>query len=130
MILFTGDTHGDIDIHKLTAKKWKEGKKLTKKDFVIITGDFGLLWDGSPNEIYWRTWLENCPWTTLVVLGNHENYSMINEYPISEMFDGKVRIISPSVVMLIHGEVYKIDGKKIFTFGGATSRIEHNEPRD
>ena len=42
-IYITGDTHGDIDIHKLTAGRWPEGRKLTKDDVLIITGDFGLV---------------------------------------------------------------------------------------
>jgi hypothetical protein len=31
---------------------------LTKTDFLIITGDFGLVWDHSKEEVYWRNWLQ------------------------------------------------------------------------
>ena len=47
MIYVTGDIHADIDISKLSGKYFPEGKTLTKSDYVIICGDFGLVWDGS-----------------------------------------------------------------------------------
>lgn len=37
------------------------------------------------------------------------------------MFGGKVRKINDSLYQLMRGEVYTIEGKKIFTFGGASS---------
>jgi spore coat polysaccharide biosynthesis predicted glycosyltransferase SpsG len=36
MIYITGDTHGSIDIKKLTADFFPEGKALTKNDYVIV----------------------------------------------------------------------------------------------
>jgi len=44
MIVLAGDTHGSMDIAKLNSDNFPEGKKLTKDDYVIILGDFGLLW--------------------------------------------------------------------------------------
>ena len=44
MIYVCGDIHGRQDISKLNSKKFKEGKSLTKDDYVIICGDFGLVW--------------------------------------------------------------------------------------
>lgn len=45
---------------------------------VFITGDthgdFGGVWNGSPEENYWLDWLEDKPFTTLFISGNHENY--------------------------------------------------------
>ncbi len=38
-IFFTGDIHGSIDIQKLNATNFPEGKNLTKDDYVIICGD-------------------------------------------------------------------------------------------
>ena len=52
MMYITGDTHIPIDIKKLSAKKFPEQKNLTKKDYVIICGDFGGVWDGSNEEKY------------------------------------------------------------------------------
>ena len=45
MIYITGDIHGDIDIHKLSKHNFPEGQALTKEDYLIICGDFGLIFD-------------------------------------------------------------------------------------
>lgn len=50
MIYITGDTHGKHDIRKLNFKNFPESRSLCKDDYVIITGDFGFVWDGS-NEV-------------------------------------------------------------------------------
>lgn len=31
---------------------------------MIVTGDFGGVWDGSPNERHWLDWLDAKPFTT------------------------------------------------------------------
>ena len=35
-LFVTGDTHGDIDFHKLNTKNFPQGNLLTKDDFVIM----------------------------------------------------------------------------------------------
>lgn len=43
MVYITGDTHGcSKDISKLNNKCFVEGKTLSKEDYIIILGDFGL----------------------------------------------------------------------------------------
>jgi hypothetical protein len=119
MIYLTGDTHSDV--RRLTAKNWPLGRTLTKQDYVIILGDFGLLWDGSSMETYWLNWLDKCPWTTLWLDGNHENFDMIDTLPDQEMFGSTVGVVNQSVFRLHRGRVYNIDGKSIFTLGGGLS---------
>ena len=63
-IYAVGDTHGDIDLYKFNSKFFQEGKKLTKDDYVIICGDFGI-WDNSKREKYNLSWLDDKPFTTL-----------------------------------------------------------------
>lgn len=124
MIFVTGDIHGPIDIKKLNSKNFPMGKELTKNDFLICTGDFGLLFDvneSGSQELFWLNWLTEKPWTTLFVDGNHENFDRINKLPEKEMFDGKVGIVNDSIFHLKRGEIYNIEGNKIFTFGGADS---------
>ena len=58
MIYVTGDTHGSYDLHKLNAKNFPEQRALTKSDYVIVLGDFGLVWNNSDEEMYWRKWLD------------------------------------------------------------------------
>ena len=42
-------------------------------------------------------------------------------YPVEEWHGGKVQKIRPSVIHLMRGQIYKLEGKMIFTFGGASS---------
>ena len=68
MIFVTGDTHANLDIGKLSTRRFPEQKELTKEDFLIVCGDFGLVWDGSAREIYWQDWLTSKNYTTLEYL--------------------------------------------------------------
>lgn len=121
MIYITGDIHGDYDIRKLSSSRFHEQKKLTRSDYLIICGDFGLIWDGSKHEKYWRRWLERKPWTTLWIDGNHENFDMLEQYPVEEWHGGNIQKISEHVYHLCRGNMFDIDGLKIFAFGGASS---------
>ena len=122
MIYLTGDTHGEIDIDKLFVGDFAK-KQLTKADYVIILGDFGFIWKNAPDE-FEKTWLsklDKLPWTTLFIDGNHENFSRLNSYPVEHWHGGKVHKINDSVIHLMRGQVFDIDGKTFFTFGGAKS---------
>lgn len=66
-------------------------------------------------------WLEGKSFTTLFVDGNHENFDRLNAYPVEEWHGGKVHKIRPSVIHMMRGQIFEIDGKNIFTFGGASS---------
>ena len=122
MIYITGDTHIPIDIHKLSVTNFPEQKNLTKNDFVIVCGDFGGVWDHSAEEIYWLKWLNEKPFTTLFIDGNHENFDMLNsQYKIGNYLGGKVHRIMASVYHLMRGQIFTIDGLKLFTMGGAKS---------
>lgn len=130
MIYVTGDTHADYDIKKLSSDYFPQQRTMNKDDYVIICGDFGLVWDDSKQEHYWRKWLADKSFTTLWVDGNHENFELLATFPRVEMFGSKVREICPGIYHLERGQVYMIDGKKFFTMGGASShdkcyRVEH-----
>lgn len=120
MLFVCGDTHGDIDFGKLTSKRF-DSKHLTKQDYVLICGDFGGVWDKGGSDNYIQNFYNNKPWTTLFVDGNHENHDALDEYPVSLWNGGKVHMISDSIIHLMRGQVYTIDGRKVFTMGGAKS---------
>jgi hypothetical protein len=65
--------------------------------------------------------LNERPWTTLVVDGNHDNHDRLNQLPVEEKFGGKVGVIADSIYHLKRGEIYQIQDKKILSFGGAES---------
>jgi len=122
-IWITGDTHIPHDIKKLTSNEFPEGKKMSKNDYVIICGDFGLIWNHTEDgeEKYWKKWLNEKPWTTLFIDGNHENAYRLNKLPKKEMFGSNVGVVSNSIFHLKRGEIYTIQNKKFFCFGGAKS---------
>ncbi len=97
---------------------------MTKEDYVIICGDFGGGWYRDKNHVRENDaldWLDSLPFTTLFVCGNHENFDRLYSYPVEEWKGGKVHKIRDSVLHLMRGQVFEIDGKKIFSFGGASS---------
>lgn len=121
MIYITGDTHIPIDISKLNTKHFPLQKNLTKDDYLIITGDFGGVWRNDREEAYWRGWLDKKPFTTLFIDGNHENFNLLSTFETVDFCGGKAHKISKSIFHLMRGQVYEIDNKKLFTFGGASS---------
>ena len=131
MIYLTGDTHGDIDIGKITTRSWPLQKELTRDDYLIVCGDFGAVWSGDRKDDYLLKWHENKTYTTLWVDGNHENFDALSEYPVVQWHGGKVQLIRPHVIHLMRGQIYNIGGKTFFTFGGGLSidRADRKEGR-
>lgn len=122
MIYITGDCHRNYE--RFNTRNFPEQKEMTKEDYVIICGDFGGVWDKekeSKEETFLLDWLDCKPYTTLVVDGNHENFDRLYEYPVEEWNGGKVHKIRDSVLHLMRGQIFTIEGKKFFTFGGASS---------
>lgn len=129
-IYVTGDTHGTYDRAKLNTKIFKDQKDLTKNDYVIICGDVGMIWNSytpkCPDRISSEDkacikWYNDKNFTTLFVDGNHENHYGLTKFPIEEWNGGKIHRISDTVIHLMRGQVFNIDGKKFFTMGGAFS---------
>ena len=121
MILVTGDIHGCADIGKLSAKANPVQKLMTKEDFLIIAGDFGLVWNNDAEDLWWRKWLDMKPYTTLFIDGNHENFDLLEIFEEVEYCGGKAHRIGNSIYHLKRGEMFELQGKKFFTMGGAES---------
>ena len=131
-VFITGDLHGDFTRFKKDI--FYEQADLTKDDCIICCGDFGGVWDGSAEERHWLDWLEAKPFTTLFISGNHENFDLLAGYPVERWCGGAVQRIRPSVIHLMRGQIYEIQGKTFFTMGGASSHdidggiLEPNDP--
>ena len=95
----TGDTHAGW-MERLNTAAFPEQKEMTKDDYVIILGDFGI-WDDSKREKYGLDWLEKKSFTTLFIDGNHENYDMLDAMPEKRWNGGKVHVIRPTVMHLM-----------------------------
>lgn len=122
MIYITGDTHIPIDIAKLDEKLFPEQFSMTRNDFVIICGDFGGVWDNSEIHEYYLEKLSKVPYTLLFADGNHENFDMLESFPVSDWCGGKVHFVRDNIIHLMRGQVFVIDGKIFFVMGGAHSK--------
>lgn len=117
MIYVTGDTHGDYSRFRDPAVK-----KLRRGDTLIICGDFGFFWDGSRKERSIIKKIIGKGYTVAFLDGCHENFDILESFPVTEWNGGKARVIDKNLVHLMRGQVYTIEGKKIFTFGGGHSQ--------
>ena len=136
-----GDLHGNYcgESNYLSKSHFPEQNELTKEDVLIQLGDFGYVWfypkyiEGYKKDLHGLRELASKKFTTFVVLGNHENYDLIEELPIIEKWNGKVRELittKGSIYFAIRGEIYIINGQKIFTYGGATSNTTNRFSRE
>jgi predicted phosphodiesterase len=124
MIFFIGDTHGEYDFEKLKRIfSHSDCFDVSKKDYVIICGDAGIIWKcpGDPCQDRIIKMYEDLPLTVLFIDGNHENHEALSKQHQIPMFGSEVGQISSSVFHLKRGCVYTIDSRKIFTFGGGYS---------
>ena len=118
-IFVTGDTHGGFQ--RFEDQYFPEQRGMSRNDSVIVCGDFGGLWSGSLTEEYWLDWLENRPFTTLFLDGNHENFNILNALPEKMWNGGRIHEVRPHVLHLMRGQVFEIEGYTFFTMGGASS---------
>ncbi len=123
MIYLSADTHGLKDIDKVVHyfDKLSPYKELTKEDYLIILGDSGICWDDGYQDSRVRQIFKDLPVTTLFIDGNHDNHELLNEYPVTIWNGGKVHEIEADIIHLMRGQIYEIEGKTFFTFGGAMS---------
>ncbi len=117
MIYITGDTHGDF--RRFDDGCFTEQKNLTKQDYVIICGDFGI-WEDTPKEERMFDELDRKPFTTLFITGNHSNYDLLKTYKVEQFCGGKAQFIRPSIVHLMRGQIFHIEDRRFFTMGGAS----------
>ena len=116
MLYVTGDIHADI-----RRLKGRAAKQLKKGDILLVCGDFGFLWDGSPKELRLLDWLGKRPYQILFVEGTHDNIDLLSGYPEETLYGGQVRRVSGNCCQLLRGECYEIEGKRVFALGGGES---------
>ena len=137
-----GDTHGTHDIKKII--EWKPASDYISEvhDNVLIQlGDWAGLWYTKGNiKGYKKDRQELTKWIKrmnardcqlIVVPGNHENWDMIEELPTVEMYGGKMYELKVyhhfhnaylgTIYITQRGELYNIQGKTFWSFGGALS---------
>ncbi|MBQ1211325.1 MAG: metallophosphoesterase [Clostridia bacterium] len=116
MVYVTGDMHGDLSHLK--------GAPLKKGDTLLVCGDFGFIWYGDKRDAAALRALSRKKYTVLFVDGVHENYDLLANYPLVEFGGAPAWQIAPNVYRLCRGEVYTVEGRTIFAFGGGEEPFE------
>lgn len=116
MIYITGDTHANYnDFIKRICRY-----PIKKDDTVIICGDFGFVWDDTRHSFLLAK-LTALPFNIAFIDGNHEDFNLLNTYPVEEWHGGKIHMIAPNIFHLMRGQLFTIERKTFFTMGGAYS---------
>lgn len=116
LIYITGDMHGDIKRFDKAAIR-----RLKATDSLIICGDFGFIWNGDEAEEKILKKLSKKKFNILFLDGAHENFDLLDKYPVEQWCGGHVHKIADNIFHLMRGEVFKIEGKRFFVFGGGDS---------
>lgn len=124
MIYIAADSHGTEDIFKLVEffDLESQRKSLSKEDYVIICGDVGAVFDLGEQDRRTCEILSSLPVTVLYIDGNHENFNYLEDYDVERWHGGNVHFIRDDIIHLMRGQVFEIEGKTFFTFGGAHSQ--------
>lgn len=118
MIYITGDLHGEWPRLFHIA----EEKHMQPNDYLIICGDCGLLfYDDDREQRVLNDIFRRFPGTLLFIDGNHENFSAFSRYPVENFCGGRAHRIRRNILHLMRGEVFTLENKRFFTFGGARS---------
>ena len=118
-IYITGDCHGGFQ--RFTTRNFPQLKEMDRDDYMILAGDFGGVWGGEQTDGHQLDWLEDKPFTTLFVDGNHENFDLLRACPEQKWHGGRVHEVRPHVLHLMRGQVFNIGGLPWVTMGGAAS---------
>ena len=123
MIYLAGDTHGSLDLQKVEDffSVERRIRELSKEDYLIILWDTGICWDDGSHDRWVRKRLQALPVTILWIDGNHENFNLLEEYPVIEWKGGMVHLIATDILHLMRGYCYEIEGHHFWVFGGGNS---------
>ncbi len=116
MIYVTGDMHGDPERLSNPALR-----RLKKGDILLVCGDFGFVWDGSAAEEKRLRRIGRQKYTIAFLDGRHENFDRLAAYPVTTWNGGLAQVLNDRLVHLLRGEIYTLEGQRIFAFGGGES---------
>lgn len=116
MVYVTGNIHGDR-----TVFEGENYQKLKAGDTLLVCGDFGFLWEGTEQERQALQSLADKPYTILFVDGSHENFDLLEQCPVVEYAGGSTHQLAANVYHLMRGQIFTLEGKTFFAFGGGES---------
>lgn len=123
-IYVIGDIHGDYTILDARFGDLASSFPCPKNDVLFVAGDAGFInsYENSESKANRIKHLNSLPFIIIVVLGNHENYDVIESLPEATIFEGKCyKEDGVDVYYAKNGQIFNIDGTKIFTFNGGLS---------
>lgn len=141
MLYFHGDIHGN-PIKYFSFKKHPEMRQLTTSDTMIVLGDCGVPWnDATINEdIYTLNWLNGQVYKFIFIMGNHDNYDLVEQMPQIEFCGGVARQcvyqgkVYKNIVYIDTPTILNLESKTCFIIPGAHSHdiadgiIDGNDP--
>lgn len=117
VIAVTGDTHGSQRLLDQSLAFLNPG------DTLLVAGDFGIGFFDGPGgreEEYFDD-LAAREYTILFCDGNHENFDRLNGADVAEWHGGRVHFIRKNLIHLMRGEIYDMEGSRVFVMGGGRS---------
>lgn len=124
MSLFvTGDLHGRSYLRKLDAFDRAFGHHLNRDDLVVVLGDLSVPWHvpADDDDLALIRHIDEFPWTTLFVDGNHENHTYLDSLNVTPRFGDDAHELTDHLVHLMRGRVYDLAGHESLVMGGARS---------
>ena len=103
MIYITGDTYGSPA--RLSKETMPFANRWTKKDTLIVCGDFGYLFYGGPREELILRELSFRPYAIAFVDGNHENFNLLKACPLVTWRGGTARRVRRNIYQLMQVDI-------------------------
>lgn len=113
MIYLTGDLHGDM-----SDKRIDFFKSLNEEDILIILGDAGIYFYLHKIE-EWNNLNLQCQ--TIALRGNHDNTFILHDMKKINFLGAKCYKLNNNTFIPKEGEIFTLNNKKFFVFGGALS---------
>jgi len=122
MIYVTGDMHGVRERFSAPVLH-----KLKKDDYLLVCGDFGFIWEGTKEETAFLKKIGKKKYTVAFIDGSHENFELLEQYPEEAFCGARARHISGNLWHLKRGQIYTIDGARVFAMGGGENTDFDNQ---
>ena len=117
MIWLLSDPHGGESAEGL--RQYLESA--SQDDLLILLGDVGLRFADTEENRRFDDLLLSTKKNIAFLDGNHENFAYINSFPTEQWNGGQVHRLTPHLVHLMRGNIYRLEDKTFFVFGGCKS---------
>ena len=117
MIYLISDIHGELNFKGLIQYV----ENASEKDLLLILGDVCMEFEDTEENRAFTEFFLSIKKNIAIVDGNHENFEFIKSFPEEDWCGGRVNRLTPHIVRLQRGNVFEIEGKSFFVFGGCKS---------